>query len=176
MKITEYWVKDFKHITFDLNINWCGFLPPASEGWGKVIFSVCPHLRGGGVPHPRSGWGVPCPRSVAGGYPSQVWVGVPIPGLGGGVPCLRSGLGVQYPIPGLDGEGVPGVPPSGARSGWWGRGTPSQVWWGTPGLDGGGYLRYPQGQVWMGGTLSQVWMVGGTPHHQDWMGYPTNTN
>ena len=57
-------------------------LLPASEGWGKVIFSVCSHLRGEG-------------------YPVQVWmVGVyPISGLGG-VPCL--GLDdAGYPISGL---------------------------------------------------------------------------
>ena len=46
-------------------------LPPASEGWGKVMFSVCLH-RGGGVPishnalqhypecHGAAGGGVPC--------------------------------------------------------------------------------------------------------------------
>ena len=84
------------------------------EGWGKVIFSVCPHLRGGrgwrypisglggGVPYPRSGWGVPCPR--------YGW-GVPCPrSVGGGY--LIPGLGGGYPIPG------PGVPHP--RSGWWG--------------------------------------------------------
>ena len=103
------------------------FLPPASEGWGKVIFSVCPHLRGGGypisglgrgVPHPRSGWwgggvphlrsgwwggGVPHSRSqwLGGGTPSQVWM------VGRGVPHPRSGWwgGGGYPIQGLDGGG-----------------------------------------------------------------------
>ena len=34
------------------------FLPPASEGWGKVIFSVCSYLEGGGVPR-MAGVGVP---------------------------------------------------------------------------------------------------------------------
>ena len=94
------------------------FLPPASEGWGKVIFSVCPHLQGGegtpsqvwvrGIPHPRSG-GYPVPglgggtpfQVCGGGTSSQFWGGVyPVPGLGGG-----------YPIPGLDGEGYLGYPP-----------------------------------------------------------------
>ena len=65
------------------------FLPPASEGWGKVLFSVCLSVhtswggypisglgRGGGVSHPRSGQGgVPHPRSGRGGTPSQVWPG-----------------------------------------------------------------------------------------------------
>ena len=61
-----------------------------------------------------------------------------------------------------------------ARSGWWGRGYPSQVWMvggsqGTPwpGLDGGWEVPgVPPGQVWMvggtQGTPSQVWMVAGT--------------
>ena len=56
-------------------------LPTASEGWGKVMFSVCPHLWGGGgggtparsiqgVPQPRPGWGgYPPARSGWGGYP-----------------------------------------------------------------------------------------------------------
>ena len=54
------------------------FLPPASEGWGKVIFSVCVSVhidgeRGGGrVPHP-------------------LMEGTPFPGPGRGVPLPRSG-------------------------------------------------------------------------------------
>ena len=129
-------------------------LPPASEGWGKVIFSVCPHLGGrggypipglgggtlsqvcvwgGGVLHPRSGWGVPCPRSGWGGTLSQVWVG-------GTLSKVWMG---GYPIPGLCG----GLPHP--RSGW--GGTLSEVWmreYPIPGL--------------CGGTLSQV-CVGGKP-------------
>ena len=68
---------------------------PPSKGWGKVIFSVCSHLRRGGTP-------------------SQVWVGgYPISGLGRGVPGPRSG-GVPSlrpggdPIPGLGGYPIPG--------------------------------------------------------------------
>ena len=86
-------------------------LPPASEGWGKVLFSVClsvhtstgggglpqPGLDGGGVPRPGlDGGGQGIPQSGldgGGGYPSQVW-------MVGGVPQ-----------PGLDGGRVPGVPP-----------------------------------------------------------------
>ena len=67
-----------------------GFLPPASEGSGKVIFSVCLHLRERGTPILLMGEGVtpsqvrtggyPIPR-FGGGYPSQVWMeGTPIPG------------------------------------------------------------------------------------------------
>ena len=61
-----------------------------------------------------------------------------------------------YHIPGLDGvEGTPsqvwmvgGVPHP--RSGWWGRGYPipgldgGLPWYPQPGLNGGGYLGYPQ--------------------------------
>ena len=114
-------------------------LPPASEGWGKVIFSVCSHLRGWG----GSGRWYPRPRSGGGG--------VPQPGLDG-----EGGV----PWPGLDGGGC-----TPARSGWWGvpqpgldggGGDPGQIWMvgrgvPQPGLDGGG------------GTPSQVWMGGGVP-------------
>ena len=60
-------------------------LPPASEGWGKVLFSVCTPARsgwlGGGTPA-RFGWlgGVPQPGLDdwgGGGYPGQVWMGYP---------------------------------------------------------------------------------------------------
>ena len=45
-------------------------LPPASEGWGKVMFSVCPHL--GGVTQPtHPGWGGSQP---GGGRVSPGWV------------------------------------------------------------------------------------------------------
>ena len=86
-------------------ISGCWFLPPASEGWGKVMFSVCSHL--GGVPishnalqhfpecHGAAGGGT-LPGPAGGGYPGQggypgggvPWRGVPWPGgtLAGGVP------------------------------------------------------------------------------------------
>ena len=76
-------------------------LPPASEGWGKVIFSVCSHLQGGG------------------GTPSQVWTGrYPIPGLDGVAPHPADGYPISgpdrgYAIPGPDGGG--GLPPSKIR-------------------------------------------------------------
>ena len=80
-----------------------------------------------------------------GGTPFQVWVGKypilglgggdPISSLGGGVPHFRSGWWggyPGYPRPGLDGGGVPGVPP-------------------RPGLDDGrGVPGVPPNQVWMG--------------------------
>ena len=52
------------------------FLSPASEGWGKVIFSVCSHLRGGGggrgsIPIRLTDNLTPCP--------GQNWMGVPSP-------------------------------------------------------------------------------------------------
>ena len=57
------------------------FLPPASEGWGKVLFSVCQF------------------NTSTGGYP--IWLmggGYPIPGLDRGHPI--PGLDGGYPIPG----------------------------------------------------------------------------
>ena len=98
-------------------------LPPAFEGWGKVIFSVCPHLGGGGG-------GVPVPGLGEGGYP--------VPGLGRGVPHPRSRWGVQH----LRSRwGVQHL-----RSGWWGV-PPDQVWvvgdTPQPGLDGGGIWGIP---------------------------------
>ena len=111
-------------------------LPPASEGWGKVIFSVCSHLWGGGYPIPG------LLRTL-----SQVcgWGGYPIPGLGG-VPHLKSGWGVPHP------RSWWGVPHP--RSGW--GGTPSQVWvGGTPSQVWmvGGVPRVPLTRSgWWGGT------------------------
>ena len=102
-----------------------GALPPASEGWRKVMFSLCPPF-GGGVPCLRSGWG--------GGTLSQVWMGgYPISGLGGG--CPIPGLDGGYPIPGLD-RGTPTW--SQVRMGGY-LGYPPSAGWGTPhwGQDGG---------------------------------------
>ena len=68
-------------------------LPPASEGWGKVIFSVCTHA---GVPH-----------SEGGGIPSfQAWMGVPSHWNWMGVPLISIGMGAGcgYPLSGLDGR------------------------------------------------------------------------
>ena len=72
------------------------FLPTSSEGWGKVMFSVCPYLAGGGVPRPGQARGVSQP-GPDGGYPSQgvhkvgytspaVMGYPPQPGPQGGVP------------------------------------------------------------------------------------------
>ena len=62
------------------------FLLPASEGWGKVIFSLCSHL-GGGIP-----------VRLMGVSPSQVHVV--------GTPILPDGS--TPPVPG---KGVPPPPP-----------------------------------------------------------------
>ena len=80
-------------------------------------FSVCPHFWGGGVPHPRSGWGIPHPAD--GGYP--------IPGLNrevphpadGGVPPFKTGWGTPH-------SGLDGVSPD-----WMGY-PPVQDWMGYP--------------------------------------------
>ena len=58
-------------------------LPPASEGWGKVMFSVCSHLGGGGSgPAGRGGSG---PARGGGGISSS-W-----PGGGGSGPARGGG-------------------------------------------------------------------------------------
>ena len=154
-------------------------LPPASEGWGKVIFSLCVSVHtstgGGGIPQPgldgggggvlRSGvhgvW-VPQPGldDLGGTLARSGWWGVggggvphPRSEVGGGVPHSRSEVG-EYPIPSLR-WGVP-HPRSGgypARSGWW------------------GVLGVPPGQVWMVGGVPETppqpglggWGVPGVP-------------
>ena len=92
------------------------------------MFSVCPHLGGGGYPA-RSRRGVPHP-ALDGGYPSQVqmgwYLGYPWPGWGRvphpwwGVPPYLD-LARGYPIPG---RGYPEYPPvwtwPGVLHPWWG--------------------------------------------------------
>ena len=100
------------------------YLPPAPEGWGKVMFSyvsVCmsvhtggtPHLAVGGYPFPGPGGGIPHPRVTSPqisrmGYPlSGPGMGVPPPphlDLGRGYPHLDLGRGTPPPGPG---KGVP---------------------------------------------------------------------
>ena len=87
---------------------------PPSEGWRKVIFSVCPHFGGGGVPGPS--------LRFLGGSWSQIF--------GGGVPGLRfSGGGSWSQIfrGGTQSQifrGGPGLRFLG------GGGTQSQIFWG----------------------------------------------
>ena len=130
------------------------FLPPASEGWGKVIFSLCVSVHtstggGGGAGYPIPGLdrgqegypitglgggypGYPTARSGWWGYPpGQVWIVTPTARSGWwGVPRISPGQVWMV--------GVPGVPPL-ARTGWLVGylGSPQ------PGLDGGGYPGYP---------------------------------
>ena len=117
------------------------FYRPHPKDGGRYYFQSVHTCEEEGVPHPRSGWGVPCPRSV-----------------GGGVTCPRSGWGVpQGPSwPDLDGGGYLGSPPQPGLGG----GTPSQVcgWGGTPSQVCGWGVPHPRS----GGYPSQGWM-GGTP-------------
>ena len=58
--------------------NYSLYLPPASEGWGKVLFSICqftprpgggyPILLMGGYPPSRTGWGTPPPHTSRTGW------------------------------------------------------------------------------------------------------------
>ena len=100
------------------------FLPPASEGWGKVIFSLCvsvyTSMRGTPFPGQDEGEGTP--------FPCQDGGGAPLPRSGWGVPPVRTGWGrdMRYPFPGQDGK----IPHP--RAGW---GTPCQDWMGYPHWD-----------------------------------------
>ena len=116
-------------------------LPPTSEEWGKVLFSVClsVHISGGegvpqsgrGVPHPRSGWGVPIPGLAGGGTPPQIWPWrVPYPRSGQGGTPFQVWLGGGYP---RSGPGYPPIPRT-----WYvappdlGFCTPPDLGWGNP--------------------------------------------
>ena len=104
-------------------------LPPASDGWGKVIFLLCVSVQtstGGGYPHPRSGWGIPHLRSRMGEYPP-----ISHPGREN-APCQDSGI--PHPRSGQE------IPPL-VRTGWgyppswyWIKVHPptSRLDWGTP--------------------------------------------
>ena len=99
------------------------YLPTASEGWGKVMFSVW--QAGGDSPaRSRRGRGIPQPGQGRG------YLGYPQARSGWGLSLLG---GTQVPPQARSGLGVPRVPPSRARSGQGVGGT-------------------PQGQVRTGGT------------------------
>ena len=85
-------------------------LPPASEGWGKVMFSVCLHLGGGVSP---AGWG------GGGSGPAGR-------GGGGSGPAGRGGDQVSQPMGG-GGSGQVSQPTGGGgvRSSWGGGGSAS---------------------------------------------------
>ena len=84
-----------KAFAVSFNQNICqdaSFLPPASKGWGKVLFSVCQSTPGGGVPHPMGyppDLGRGTPLDLGQGTP-QTWDGVPPPGPGMGYPARNS--------------------------------------------------------------------------------------
>ena len=115
------------------------FLPPATEGWGKVIFSVCLSV------HTGTGGGTPVPGSFPGLWSQVLSRGYHSPRffprslILSQVSGPRSFLGEGYPRP------FWGYPRTGPRQGW---GTPSQDW-GTPPWPGLGYplpqpgLEYP---------------------------------
>ena len=144
-------------------------LPPASEGWQNVMFSLCPPFQGvGGLPDPRSGQGgypipgldrgVPHPRFrwgypilLMGGTPiqDQDWMGYPHPRLDR-VPPVQDWMG--YPRPRLD-----WVPPS--KTGW---GIPIQDWTGYPPPHPGLYGVPPiQGWMLRGGRCASCVHAGG---------------
>ena len=83
-------------------------LPPASEGWGKVLFSVCQFtLGGGGTYFPADGGGggqVPTFQLMeGGGYPYLSADRGYLPWTGGGVgylPWVKSIPWVGTPCPG----------------------------------------------------------------------------
>ena len=99
------------------------YLPPASEGWGKVLFSVCQST--------LAGWGDTPSQVWPGGYPMgwgtpQTWDRVPPPpDLGWGTP-LRPGMAVPpsdlgWCHPSSAGPGMGYTPGPGT-------GYPSQTW------------------------------------------------
>ena len=88
-------------------------LPPASEGWGKVMFSVCSHLGGGGGGITQNSMG----QTPGGGYPYPIMLCKITQNSMGqtprGVPCqVQPGGGCTLP-------GVPylGIPPGQVRIG-----------------------------------------------------------
>ena len=96
---------------------------------GKVIFSVCPHLLGGGVPHLRSEVGGTPSQVWVGGTPSQVWVG--------GTPSQVQGYPISGATPCLGGTPSQGGTQCSGGPHVWGvphvQGVP-HVWWGVPHL------------------------------------------
>ena len=87
-------VNDVTSYQFSIRIGWeakaCDLLPPASEGWGKVMFSVCSHLGGGGLGQSADGGGGGQVQPGGGGQVSQ-----PTEGGGGQVSQPTGGGGVR---------------------------------------------------------------------------------
>ena len=127
-------------------------LPPASEGWRKVMFSLCPPLREGGYPHlavggysilphgrgrgiphhSRDGGMVPPSSPNRGGYPGVL----PCQQDGGTPPLTRWGYppSARWGTPCSDlGWGYPPIRKDGGTPYWEGCGTPPfRTGWGTP--------------------------------------------
>ena len=124
------------------------YLPPASEGWRKVMFLLCTPLQRG-YPHP-SCWGEGVPPSFPmGWYPHPSWPGVPHPSKWG-YPHLADGGYPGLPL-GLDGS-----TPSPIRTGW--GYPPLRTGWGHPlgsGLDGG----TPVGTRWGLNFTLKTWIL-----------------
>ena len=80
-------------------------LPTASDGWGKVLFTVCPHLVGGGYSG-RSRWGGTLARSDWWGTPARRRVPLPagVPPTGDGVPPGRDGVPPRQGYPPRTGQ------------------------------------------------------------------------
>ena len=95
-------ITGYLYNVYDFHVYGWLLLSTASEGWGKVMFSVCSHLGGGGT---YLGWG--------GTYLDQgsTYLGQGSTYLGQGVPILAGGY---LPWPGV------GIPHDG--------GTPIQGW------------------------------------------------
>ena len=104
-------MKRFENLSLKMS-----YLLPASEGWGKVTFSVCSHIWGE-VPHPGLGWG--------GTLAWSRWWGGVIPSQGWGVPSQVWMVGGTL----TRSRWLEGTP---VRSGWWGECTPlaRSGWWG----------------------------------------------
>ena len=64
------------------------FLPPASEGWRKVMFSLCPPLQGVGYYHLADEGEPPSQVQAGGGYPLPKWGGI-LPSQG--IPTFQTG-------------------------------------------------------------------------------------
>ena len=102
------------HCQSDYTISIGAFLPTASEGWGKVRFSVCSHLGGGG-----GGGGYPG-QVQTGGDPSQVQFRYPPcqTSSGGGYPArgtpprVPSQLGGTPAVGGTPPQVLPPIRPS----------------------------------------------------------------
>ena len=96
----EYMSSGSKRENVYLAFPWTAFLPPASEGWGKIIFPVCLSVHTQGVPQIQVLSQVSGSKSFSGGTPDLV---------GGGVPQVR-GTPARTSIAPRTGYAVSGIP------------------------------------------------------------------